>query len=100
MLTNFINQIPDFLSDAFIDSIKLLPSLLLIFIVIEVFENYFAHKITHLISISKKFGVLIGALLAIIPQCGFSAAASNLYAGRVISVGTLIAIFLSNSEYF
>ena len=58
-------------------------------------EHKTGGKAQNVIKKSGKFGPAIGSLLGIVPQCGFSAAAANFYAGRVISLGTLIAIFLS-----
>ena len=81
-----------------IDTIKLLPFLFLAYLVIELIEQKAGDKTTKLIKKSGKFGPVLGSLLGVIPQCGFSAAASNLYAGRIITMGTLIAIFLSTSD--
>ena len=81
-----------------IDTIKLLPFLFLAYLVIELIEQKAGDKTTKLIKKSGKFGPILGSLLGVVPQCGFSAAASNLYAGRIITMGTLIAIFLSTSD--
>lgn len=84
--------------DALIDSVKLLPFLLLTYLLMEYLEHKTSDKVNGIVKKSGKLGSFIGALLGAIPQCGFSAAASNLYAGRVITLGTLIAIFLSTSD--
>ena len=81
-----------------IDTIKLLPFLFLAYLVIELIEQKSGDKTTELIKKSGKFGPVLGSLLGIVPQCGFSAAASNLFAGKIITMGTLIAIFLSTSD--
>ena len=86
------------LEHTLIDTIKLLPFLFLAYLVIEYIEQKAGDKTTHLIQKAGKFGPVLGGLLGIVPQCGFSAAASNLYAGRIVTMGTLIAIFLSTSD--
>ncbi len=88
----------DTLLDAFKDSIYLLPFLFLTYVVMEVIEHKTALSTQKTIRSAGKFGPLLGSLLGIVPQCGFSAVASTLYAGRVITIGTLIAVFLSTSD--
>ena len=86
------------LEHTLIDTIKLLPFLFLAYLVIEYIEQKAGDKTTYVIQKAGKFGPVLGGLLGIVPQCGFSAAASNLYAGRIVTMGTLIAIFLSTSD--
>lgn len=86
------------LEHTLIDTIKLLPFLFLAYLVIELIEQKAGDKTTKLIKKSGKFGPVLGSLLGVVPQCGFSAAASNLFAGKIITMGTLIAIFLSTSD--
>ncbi len=88
----------DILLDTIIDSIKLLPFLFITYIIMEYIEHKTGEKAKKVIQKSGKFGPLLGGILGIFPQCGFSAAAANLYAGKVITLGTLIAIFLSTSD--
>ncbi len=88
----------DVIIDTLLDSIKLLPFLFLSYIIIELIEHSSSNKMKSLLSKSGKFGSLIGSLLGIVPQCGFSVTASNLYAGRIISLGTLISVYLATSD--
>ena len=79
-------------------SVVLLPFLYLSYLLMEFIEHKGADKAQRLIAKSGKAGPAVGALLGIAPQCGFSAAATGLYSGRVISFGTLCAVFLSTSD--
>lgn len=81
-----------------IDNIKLLPFLFVTYLVMEYIEHKTSEKTEAVIQKAGRFGPIPGGLLGMIPQCGFSAAASNLYAGRIITLGTLFAIFLSTSD--
>lgn len=80
------------------DSIKLLPFLFLTYLLMETMEHHAGDKMQQRIRTAGVYGPIWGGLLGIMPQCGFSAAASSLYAGRVITVGTLLAIYLSTSD--
>lgn len=80
------------------DSIKLLPFLFIAFLIIEAIEHKFSNKSKKIISKSGKYGPFFGSLLGCFPQCGFSVIATNLYVTRIISLGTLIAIYLSTSD--
>lgn len=84
--------------DSVIDSIKLLPFLFLTYLFMEWLEHKTGVAARKRIRTAGKFGPVWGGLLGVIPQCGFSAAASSLFAGRVITVGTLIAVYLSTSD--
>lgn len=84
--------------DSIIDSIKLFPFLFITYLILEFLEHKTGDKTQKIIKNSNKFGPFLGAILGIFPQCGFSTAASNFYAGRIISLGTLIAVFLSTSD--
>lgn len=88
----------DALIDAFKDSVALVPFLFIIFVFIEVFEQFFSHKISVFVKCAKNIGPLIGTLAAIVPQCGFSVIASTLYIKRFISVGTLLAVYIATSD--
>ena len=88
----------DVLKDVVIDTLKLLPFLFVTYLVMEYLERKTEDRSAGLLARSGKWGPLPGALTGILPQCGFSAAASSLYAGGVITVGTLLAVFLSTSD--
>ena len=84
--------------DTLLDVLKLIPFLFIAFLIIELIEHKLSNKSTNIIKKSGKFSVIIGSILGIFPQCGFSVIATNLYATRIISLGTLIAIYLSTSD--
>ena len=86
------------LEHALKDSFKILPFLLLTYLVMEFLEEQTGEKTNLWFQKAGKWGPVLGGCLGIIPQCGISAVASNLYAGRIISVGTLMAVFLSASD--
>ena len=83
---------------ALIDTLKLLPFLFLTYLLMEFIEHKAQDKAERFVARAGAFAPSVGALVGAVPQCGFSAAASNLYAGRVISLGTLVAVFLSTSD--
>lgn len=80
------------------ECIRLFPFLFLTYLVMEYMEGKTGKISEKIVKKAGEFGPLIGGIVGIVPQCGFSAAASNLYAGRVITAGTLIAIYLSTSD--
>lgn len=88
----------DIILDTLIDSLKMLPFLFVAFLLIELIEHKFSDKTKKVITSSGKFGPLLGSLLGAVPQCGFSVLATNLYITRIVSLGTLIAIYLSTSD--
>lgn len=88
----------DIIKDTLFDAIKLLPFLFLTYLLMEYLEHKTGDKTQNIVKKSGKLGPLFGGVLGIFPQCGFSAAAANLYAGRIITLGTLIAVFLSTSD--
>ena len=88
----------DYLMDGLMDTLKLLPYLLITFIFLELIEHKFSHKNEKLLKTNRKLGPVIGGFLGALPQCGFSAMAANLFSSRVITTGTLVAIFLSTSD--
>lgn len=86
------------LLDALNDTLSLLPFLFITYLLMEYLEYNAMGKITRAVSKVGKAGPLLGGLAGIVPQCGFSAAASGLFAGGVISAGTLVAVFFSTSD--
>ncbi|XCP84572.1 putative manganese transporter [Roseburia hominis] len=88
----------DIIMDAALDTAKLIPFLFLTYLAMEYLENKAGEKTVEFLLGAGKKGPLIGGILGVVPQCGFSAAAANLYSGGVITVGTLIAVFLSTSD--
>ena len=88
----------DILIDTTIDALKLMPFLFVAFLLIEVLEHKLTVKNKSIITKSKKIGPILGALLGVIPQCGFSVMGTNLYVTRIISLGTLFSIYLSTSD--
>lgn len=93
-----IHLIPESFIETVSDCWILLPFLLATYILIEFLEHEAGEKAVSLVRHSKKMGPLIGSLLGVIPQCGFSAVASEFYAHRVITLGTLFSIYLSTSD--
>lgn len=100
-MTELIEIALDVLIDALLDTVKLLPFMFAAFFFMEYFEHKAGGKLSGFLRKAGKSsvgGTLVGAALGCVPQCGFSAAASNLYAGEMISAGTLIAVFVSTSD--
>ena len=88
----------EIIEDTIIDAIKLLPFLFITYLIMEYIEHKMGEKSKNIIKESGKWGPFLGSILGIFPQCGFSVSATNLYAGRVITLGTLIAVYLSTSD--
>ena len=84
--------------DALIDCLKMLPILYVTYLVMEYIEHHISERSEKMIRKVGKVGPLPGALVGLIPQCGFSAAVAGLYAARVVTLGTMVAIFLSTSD--
>ena len=88
----------DIILDTLLDALKVLPFLFLAYLLIEVLEKKAEDKSVEWVHGSGKWGPVLGGALGVIPQCGFSAATANLYAGGVITRGTVLAVFLSTSD--
>lgn len=86
------------IEDSVLDSARLIPFLFVTYLAMEYLEHRTGERLHKLVEGAGRVGPVAGGLLGMVPQCGFSAAAANLYAGRVITLGTLAAIFLSTSD--
>ena len=84
--------------DTIIDALKLLPFLFITFVLLEYMEHKTSNHTKKIVEKSGKLGPIIGSFLGIFPQCGFSVMATNLYITRIITLGTLISIYLSTSD--
>ena len=83
---------------ALIDTLKLIPILFLAYLLMEYLEHHTGNRINRMLEKSKKTGPLIGSVLGLIPQCGFSGAAANLYSAGQVTAGTMIAVFIATSD--
>ena len=88
----------DSFSDALIDSVKLIPFLLVTYLLMEWLEQRTEEKQKQYMQSAGAFGPLAGGALGIVPQCGFSCVAANLYSGGVITAGVVLAVFMSTSD--
>ena len=88
----------DIIMDTLIDGLKIIPFLFIAFLIIELIEHKLSNKNKELISKTGRFGPLFGSVLGIFPQCGFSVLTTNLYVTRIVSLGTLISVYLSTSD--
>jgi len=86
------------LKDALIDSLKTVPLLLVLYVGIELIEYKFGNKIREKVQNSGKAGPLIGTIAGIFPQCGFSVIATALFTQRLLTIGTLLAVYLATSD--
>lgn len=97
-MDGFIEIVEHVLSHSIADTLYLIPFLFATYVAMEFLEHKTGTRTQNAIRRAGNAGPFIGALLGVVPQCGFSAAAATLYAGRVISIGTLFAVFLSTSD--
>ncbi len=93
-----MNIFSDVLLDTILDSVRMLPFLFAAFLLLEALEHYSTAFVNKTLGRLNKAGPIAGALFGCVPQCGFSVLAANLYSGGVISLGTLLAVFLSTSD--
>jgi hypothetical protein len=88
----------NFFQDAFLDTLKTVPWLLLIYVGIELVEYKFGNNLREKVQQSGKIGPLLGASAGLLPQCGFSVIGAALYSQKLITIGTLLAVFLATSD--
>lgn len=88
----------DWLLDAFIDSLKLVPFLFFAYVLIELIETFASKKLNDAKLLKGKYAPALGSIIGVVPQCGFSVVATDLYSRKKITVGTLIAIFIVTSD--
>lgn len=93
-----MQEILEILEDTTLDTIKLIPFLFITYLIMEYIEHKTSEKVKQTIKKSGKFGPLLGGIVGIFPQCGFSVSATNLYSARVITLGTLISVYLTTSD--
>jgi hypothetical protein len=84
--------------DALVDTGKLLPLLAAIYFLVGFLEYRFGHRMENFVARFYTIGPVVGAILGCLPQCGFSVVAATLYVKRLISVGTVLAVFISTSD--
>lgn len=86
------------LTDALRDTLALVPFLFVTYLALEALEHAAGSRVNSWVRRAGAAGPVVGALLGAVPQCGFSAMGATLYAGRVVTLGTLVAVFLSTSD--
>lgn len=97
-MLHFWEHVPHILLHGLLDSLKLLPFLFVTYLAMEFLEHKSGERVKNAISRAGRAGPAIGGTLGLIPQCGFSTALAGLYAGRIITPGTLLAVFLATSD--
>lgn len=93
-----MKMLVDAVMDTTFDCLKMLPFLFVAFILIEALEHYSSNFTAKALAKVGKAGPVVGAVAGCVPQCGFSVMAANLYAGGIISVGTLLSVFIATSD--
>lgn len=93
-----MHEILHILEHTLLDTLKILPFLFLTYLIMEYIEHKTSEKVKNVIQKSGQLGPVLGAIVGIFPQCGFSVSATNLYSARVITLGTLISVYLATSD--
>ena len=93
-----MHEILHIVEHTILETLRLLPFLFVTYLVMEYIEHKTSNKVKESIQKSGKFGPLLGGVLGIFPQCGFSVSATNLYSARVITLGTLLSVYLTTSD--
>lgn len=97
-MENLLHHLPEIALHTILDTLKIVPFLFLTYFFMELLEHKSGNIATNWLKTSGKIGPLAGALVGAFPQCGFSAAATGFYTGRIITTGSLIAVWLSTSD--
>ena len=97
-MAHFLAHLPHILLHGLLDSLKLLPFLFVTYLLMELLEHKAGERVQRAVTRAGRAGPAIGGVLGLIPQCGFSTALAGLYAGHVITPGTLLAVFLATSD--
>lgn len=97
-MPEFLHEAWHILSHAALDALKILPFLFFTYLLMELLEHKAGERVERAVAKAGRAGPLVGGLLGLLPQCGFSAAAAGFFSGRVITVGTLLAVFLATSD--
>ena len=97
-MDEFFHTVLHLIEHTLVEALYTIPFLFLAFLLLEFLEHKMSNKIQQTIQKSGRFGPILASVLGAVPQCGFSAMAANLYATRIITLGTLIAVFLSTSD--
>ena len=97
-MENILHHIPEIALHTVLDTLKIVPFLFLTYMFMELLEHKSGNIATNWLRTSGKIGPLAGAVVGAFPQCGFSAAATGFYTGRIITTGSLVAVWLSTSD--
>lgn len=97
-MAHLFEHLPEIIEHSVLDTLKIVPFLFLTYLFMEFLEHKSGDAAARWLRRSGKIGPLVGGAMGVVPQCGFSAAASGLYAGRIITVGTLVSVYLSTSD--
>ncbi|MBQ0126329.1 MAG: arsenic efflux protein [Clostridiales bacterium] len=97
-MSEILASVWDAFLDTLLDTLKVAPFLFVIYLLMEIIEHKAEEKTNSILANSGRIGPVVGGIFGAVPQCGFSAACSSLYSGGVITLGTLLSVFLSTSD--